>query len=193
MRAAASLAETVPAKHWAWHARRSIATRSSLPDTSSPANVLPGLTMHPKLNPCAIPSPPSASWTARQLRSSRPPSSTRERVPLPRAYDVPDSDQGPPGSGASACCSATGTRRCTISSAICLGSSTTRPYRSWGPLRIWMPRRARHCLGTTKVIDDGHSGTHCLTGRLAWWKDGPITVRQAPAAFPEVENGYRPK
>lgn len=57
--------------------------------------------------------------------------------------------------------------------------------------RLGLPSALRRCLGTTNVIDNGHSGVRDRVRRVKRWQSGTMALRWTAAAFEAVSKGYR--
>jgi hypothetical protein len=57
--------------------------------------------------------------------------------------------------------------------------------------RLGLPCMLRRCLGTTNIIDNGHSAAR---DRLRWvkhWQSGSMALRWTAAALAAASNGFR--
>lgn len=57
--------------------------------------------------------------------------------------------------------------------------------------RLGLPSSLRRCLGTTNVIDNGHSATRYRMQRVKNWKNGTMALRWTAAAFEASSKNYR--
>jgi len=56
--------------------------------------------------------------------------------------------------------------------------------------RLGLPSKLRRCLGTTNLIDSGHSTIRAKSRRVSNWRDGAMVLRWAACAFLAVEAGF---
>jgi hypothetical protein len=57
--------------------------------------------------------------------------------------------------------------------------------------RLGLPSELRRCLGTTNLIDNGHSALRDRVRRVKHWQSGSMALRWAPIAFDAVSKGFR--
>jgi transposase-like protein len=57
--------------------------------------------------------------------------------------------------------------------------------------RLGLPSELRRCLGTTNLIDNGHSSSRDRVRRVKHWQGGSMAFRWAAVAFDVVSNGFR--
>jgi putative transposase len=57
--------------------------------------------------------------------------------------------------------------------------------------RLGLPSSLRRCLGTTNVIDNGHSAARNRMRRVKHWKSGAMALRWTAAAFETASQGFR--
>ncbi len=57
--------------------------------------------------------------------------------------------------------------------------------------RLGLPSQLRRCLGTTNVIDNGHSAIRQRMQRVKNWQNGTMALRWTAAAFEASSKGYR--
>jgi putative transposase len=57
--------------------------------------------------------------------------------------------------------------------------------------RLGLPGALRRCLGTTNVIDNGHSAARDRMRRVKHWQSGSMALRWTAAAFDAASQGFR--
>ena len=57
--------------------------------------------------------------------------------------------------------------------------------------RLGLPSKLRRCLGTTNVIDNGHSAARDRMRRVKNWQSGAMALRWTAAAFDAASKGFR--
>jgi transposase-like protein len=57
--------------------------------------------------------------------------------------------------------------------------------------RLGLPSSLRRCLGTTNVIDNGHSAARDRMRRVKNWQSGAMALRWTAAAFEAASQGFR--
>ena len=57
--------------------------------------------------------------------------------------------------------------------------------------RLGLPSELRRCLGTTNLIDNGHSALRDRVRRVKHWQSGSMALRWAAVAFDAVSKGLR--
>ena len=57
--------------------------------------------------------------------------------------------------------------------------------------RLGLPSKLRRCLGTTNIIDNGHSALRDRVRRVKNWQSGSMALRWAAAAFDAISHGFR--
>jgi len=57
--------------------------------------------------------------------------------------------------------------------------------------RLGLPSELRRCLGTTNLIDNGHSALRDRVRRVKHWQSGSMALRWAAVAFDAVSQGFR--
>ena len=57
--------------------------------------------------------------------------------------------------------------------------------------RLGLPSELRRCLGTTNLIDNGHSALRDRGRRVKNWQSGSMALRWAAVAFDAVSKGFR--
>lgn len=57
--------------------------------------------------------------------------------------------------------------------------------------RLGLPGALRRCLGTTNIIDNGHSALRDRVRRVKYWQSGSMALRWTAAAFDAVSKGFR--
>lgn len=57
--------------------------------------------------------------------------------------------------------------------------------------RLGLPGALRRCLGTTNIIDNGHSALRDRVRRVKHWQSGSMALRWTAAAFDAVSKGFR--
>jgi hypothetical protein len=57
--------------------------------------------------------------------------------------------------------------------------------------RLVLPSEMRRCLGTTNLIDNGHSAVRDRVRRVKHWQSGSMALRWAAVAFDAVSKGFR--
>jgi transposase-like protein len=57
--------------------------------------------------------------------------------------------------------------------------------------RLGLPSSLRRCLGTTNVIDNGHSAVRDRMRRVKNWQSGAMALRWTAAAFEAASQGFR--
>ncbi len=57
--------------------------------------------------------------------------------------------------------------------------------------RLGLPSSLRRCLGTTNVIDNGHSAARDRMRRVKNWQSGAMALRWTAAAFEAASHGFR--
>lgn len=57
--------------------------------------------------------------------------------------------------------------------------------------RLGLPAKLRRCLGTTNIIENGHSGSRRRSGRVTRWRDGQMVLRWAAASHLSAERNYK--
>jgi putative transposase len=57
--------------------------------------------------------------------------------------------------------------------------------------RLGLPSQLRRCLGTTNLIDNGHSAARDRMRRVKHWQSGSMAVRWTAAAFDAASKGFR--
>jgi transposase-like protein len=57
--------------------------------------------------------------------------------------------------------------------------------------RLGSPSELRRCLGTTNLIDNGHSALRDRVRRVKHWQSGSMALRWAAVAFDAVSKGFR--
>lgn len=57
--------------------------------------------------------------------------------------------------------------------------------------RLGLPSKLRRCLGTTNLIDNGHSAVRHRTQRVKRWQNGTMALRWAAAAFDAASKNFR--
>ena len=57
--------------------------------------------------------------------------------------------------------------------------------------RLGLPSKLRRCLGTTNIIDNGHSALRDRVRRVKNWQSGSMALRWAAAAFDAISQGFR--
>jgi transposase-like protein len=57
--------------------------------------------------------------------------------------------------------------------------------------RLGLPSELRRCLGTTNLIDNGHSALRDRVRRAKHWQSGSMALRWAAVAFDAISKGFR--
>ena len=57
--------------------------------------------------------------------------------------------------------------------------------------RLGLTGALRRCLGTTNIIDYGHSAARDQMRRVKHWQSGSMAMRWTAAAFDEASQGFR--
>jgi hypothetical protein len=57
--------------------------------------------------------------------------------------------------------------------------------------RLGLTSSLRRCLGTTNLIDNGHSAVRERMRRVKNWQSGEITLRWTAASFEAASKGFR--
>jgi putative transposase len=57
--------------------------------------------------------------------------------------------------------------------------------------RLGLPAKLCRCLGSTNVIESGHSGSRRRSGRVTNWQDGSMVLRWAAASHLAAEKNYK--
>jgi putative transposase len=57
--------------------------------------------------------------------------------------------------------------------------------------RLGLPSELRRCLGTTNLIDNGHSALRDRVRRVRNWQSGSMALRWTAAAFDAIAQGFR--
>src|SRR5215218_8037026 len=57
--------------------------------------------------------------------------------------------------------------------------------------RLGLPSVLRRCLGTTNVIDNGHSAARDRMRRVKNWQSGSMALRWTAASFDAASKGFR--
>jgi len=57
--------------------------------------------------------------------------------------------------------------------------------------RLGLPEKLRRCLGSTNIIESGHSSVRRPTGRVTNWQDGGMVLRWAAASHLAAERNYK--
>jgi transposase-like protein len=57
--------------------------------------------------------------------------------------------------------------------------------------RLGLPSKLRRCLGTTNIIDNGHSALRDRVRRVRNWQSGTMVVRWTAAAFDAISEKFR--
>ena len=57
--------------------------------------------------------------------------------------------------------------------------------------RLGLPSKLRRCLGTTNLIDNGHSAARDRMRRVKHWQSGAMALRWTAAAFDAASKGFR--
>ena len=57
--------------------------------------------------------------------------------------------------------------------------------------RLGLPSELRRCLGTTNLIDNGHSAVRDRMRRVKNWQSGSMALRWTAAAFDAASKGFR--
>lgn len=57
--------------------------------------------------------------------------------------------------------------------------------------RLGLPSELRRCLGTTNLIDNGHSALRDRVRWVKYWRNGAMALRWAAVAFDAVSKGFR--
>ena len=57
--------------------------------------------------------------------------------------------------------------------------------------RLGLPSELRRCLGTTNLIDNGHSALRDRVRRVKHWQTGLMALRWAAVAFDAISKGFR--
>ena len=57
--------------------------------------------------------------------------------------------------------------------------------------RLGLPSELRRCLGTTNLIDNGHSALRDRVRRVKNWQSGSMALRWTAAAFDAISQGFR--
>lgn len=57
--------------------------------------------------------------------------------------------------------------------------------------RLGLPSKLRRCLGTTNLIDNGHSAARDRMRRVKHWQSGAMALRWTAAAFDAASQGFR--
>ncbi len=57
--------------------------------------------------------------------------------------------------------------------------------------RLGLPGELRRCLGTTNLIDNGHSALRDRVRRVKHWQSGAMALRWASAALDAISQGFR--
>ena len=57
--------------------------------------------------------------------------------------------------------------------------------------RLGLPSKLRRCLGTTNLIDNGHSAARDRMRRVKHWQGGAMALRWTAAAFDAASQGFR--
>ena len=57
--------------------------------------------------------------------------------------------------------------------------------------RLGLPSELRRCLGTTNLIDNGHSALRERVRRVKNWQNGAMALRWAAVAFDAIGKGFR--
>ncbi len=56
---------------------------------------------------------------------------------------------------------------------------------------LGLPSELRRCLGTTNLIDNGHSALRDPVRRVKNWQSGSMALRWTPVAFDAISKGFR--
>jgi putative transposase len=57
--------------------------------------------------------------------------------------------------------------------------------------RLGLPSELRRCLGTTNIIDNGHSALRGRVDRVKHWQSGSMALRWTAVAFDSISQGFR--
>jgi putative transposase len=57
--------------------------------------------------------------------------------------------------------------------------------------RLGLPSELRRCLGTTNLIDNGHSALRDRVRRVKHWQSGSMALRWTAVAFDAISQGFR--
>lgn len=57
--------------------------------------------------------------------------------------------------------------------------------------RLGLPSELRRCLGTTNLIDNGHSALRDRVRRVKHWQNGSMALRWSAVAFDAISKGFR--
>jgi hypothetical protein len=57
--------------------------------------------------------------------------------------------------------------------------------------RLGQPSELRRCLGTTNLIDNGHSALRDRVRRVKNWQNGAMALRWTAVAFDAIAKGFR--
>lgn len=57
--------------------------------------------------------------------------------------------------------------------------------------RLGLPSELRRCLGTTNIIDNGHSALRDRVRRVKHWQSGSMALRWTAVAFDAIAQGFR--
>ena len=57
--------------------------------------------------------------------------------------------------------------------------------------RLGLPSELRRCLGTTNLIDNGHSALRDRVRRVKNWQSGSMALRWTAVAFDAISKGFR--
>jgi hypothetical protein len=57
--------------------------------------------------------------------------------------------------------------------------------------RLGLPSKLRRCLGTTNLIDNGHSAARDRMCRVKNWQGGAMALRWTAAAFEAASKRFR--
>lgn len=57
--------------------------------------------------------------------------------------------------------------------------------------RLGLPSELRRCLGTTNLIDNGHSALRDRVRRVKNWQSGSMALRWSAVAFDAISQGFR--
>lgn len=57
--------------------------------------------------------------------------------------------------------------------------------------RLGLPSELRRCLGTTNLIDNGHSALRDRVRRVKHWQSGSMALRWSAVAFDAISKGFR--
>ena len=56
---------------------------------------------------------------------------------------------------------------------------------------LGLPSELRCCLGTTNLIDNGHSALRSRVDRMKHWRSGSMALRWTAVAFDAIAQGFR--